>query len=136
MKKKTMFDTIVGVCGGTITYLLGGWDITLITLALFMGLDYITGMCASYITKKWSSETGAVGLVKKGAIILLIVLGVFLDRLVTGDTWIFRNVICMFYIANEGLSIVENCGRIGLPIPKRILDALEQLRNDNDTERN
>lgn len=134
MEKKTMFDTIVGICGGVVTYLLGGWDIALITLAVFMGLDYITGMCASYITKEWNSETGAVGIVKKGTIILLIVLGVFLDRLVTGDTWVFRNVICMFYIANEGLSIVENCGRIGLPIPKRLLAALEQLRQDNDNE--
>lgn len=131
---KNVFDSIVGVCGGIITYLLGGWDIALITLAVFMVLDYITGMGASYITKEWSSETGAIGLFKKGTIIMLIILGVFLDRLVTGDTWIFRNVIAMFYIANEGLSIAENCGRIGLPVPKRLLNALEQLRDDNSTE--
>ena len=134
MNWKINFELVTGIFGGVFTYLLGGWDIAMITLAVFMVLDYITGMCASYITKEWNSETGAVGLVKKGTIILLIVLGVFLDRLVTGDTWIFRNVIAMFYIANEGLSVVENCGRIGLPIPKRLLDALEQLRNDNDTE--
>lgn len=131
---KNVFDGIVGVCGGIITYLLGGWDIALITLAVFMVLDYITGMTASYITKEWSSETGAIGLLKKGTIIIMIILGVFLDRLVTGDTWIFRNVIAMFYIANEGLSIVENCGRIGLPVPERLLNALEQLRDDNSTE--
>lgn len=64
----------------------------------------------------------------------MVILGVFLDRLTTGGTWLFRNVIVMFYIANEGLSVIENCGRIGLPIPKRLLDALEQLRNENDTE--
>lgn len=132
--KKNMYDTIIGVCGGIVTYLLGGWDIALITLAVFMVLDYITGMVASYITEEWNSETGSIGLVKKGTIILLIVLGVFLDRIVTGDTWIFRNIIVMFYIANEGLSVIENCGRIGLPIPKRLLNALEQLRTDNDTE--
>lgn len=133
MNKKNLFDINIGVCGGIVTYLLGGWDIALITLTVFMVLDYITGMGASFITKKWNSETGAIGLVKKGTIILLIVLGVFLDRLVTGDTWIFRNVICMFYIANEGLSVIENCGRIGLPIPNKLLEALEQLREDNDT---
>ena len=132
--KKNMYDTIIGVCGGIVTYLLGGWDIALITLAVFMVLDYITGMCASYITEEWNSETGSIGLVKKGTIILLIVLGVFLDRIVTGDAWIFRNIIVMFYIGNEGLSVIENCGRIGLPIPKRLLNALEQLRTDNDTE--
>lgn len=134
MNWKNNFDLLVGICGGIVTYLLGGWDIALITLAVFMVLDYITGMGASYITKEWNSETGAIGLVKKGTIILLIVLGVFLDRVVAGDTWIFRNVIVMFYIANEALSVIENCGRIGLPIPKRLLNALEQLRNDNDTE--
>lgn len=132
MNWRTNFDTLVGVCGGIVTYLLGGWDIAMITLAVFMVLDYITGMIASWITKKWNSETGAIGLVKKGTIILLIVLGVFLDRLM-GDTYIFRNVIAMFYIANEGLSVIENCGRIGLPVPKRLLNALEQLREDNDT---
>lgn len=134
MNWKNNFDSIVGVAGGIATYLLGGWDIAMITLAIFMILDYITGMCASFITKKWNSETGAIGLVKKGSIILLVILGVFLDRLTTGGTWLFRNVIVMFYIANEGLSVIENCGRIGLPIPKRLLDALEQLRNENDTE--
>lgn len=134
MNWKNNFDAIVGVAGGIATYLLGGWDIAMVTLATFMILDYITGMCASFITKKWNSETGAIGLVKKGGIILLVILGVFLDRLTTGGTWLFRNVIVMFYIANEGLSIIENCGRIGLPIPKRLLNALEQLRNDNDTE--
>lgn len=132
MNWKTNFDTLVGVCGGIVTYLLGGWDIAMITLAVFMVLDYITGMIASWITKKWNSETGAIGLVKKCTIILLIVLGVFLDRLM-GDTYIFRNVIAMFYIANEGLSVIENCGHIGLPIPKRLLNAFEQLREDNDT---
>nr|DAF09947.1 MAG TPA: holin [Caudoviricetes sp.] len=134
MNWKNNFDAIVGVVGGIATYLLGGWDIAMITLATFMILDYITGMGASFITKKWNSETGAIGLVKKGTIILLVILGVFLDRLTTGGTWLFRNVIVMFYIANEGLSVIENCGRIGLPIPKRLLDALEQLRNENDTE--
>ncbi len=134
MNWKNNFDSIVGVAGGIATYLLGGWDIAMITLAIFMILDYTTGMCASFITKKWNSETGAIGLVKKGTIILLVILGVFLDRLTTGGTWLFRNVIVMFYIANEGLSVIENCGRIGLPIPKRLLDALEQLRNENDTE--
>lgn len=134
MNNKKLFDTIVGVLGGIFSYLLGGWDIALITLAVFMILDYITGMGASYVTKTWNSIKGATGLIKKVTIILVIILGTFLDRLITGDNWIFRNVITLFYIANEGLSVIENCGRIGLPIPKRLLDALEQLRKDNDTD--
>nr|DAV68084.1 MAG TPA: holin [Caudoviricetes sp.] len=134
MNWKTKFDMLIAFFGGIISYLLGGWDIILTTLAIFMVLDYITGMIASFIEKTWNSEKGCVGLIKKGTIVLLVILAVFLDRLITGDKWVFRTVICMFYIANEGLSIVENCSRIGLPLPKRLLDALEQLRKDNDTD--
>ena len=134
MNWKTKFDMLIAFFGSIISDLLGGWDIILTTLAIFMVLDYITGMIASFIEKTWNSEKGAVGLIKKGTIVLLVILGVFLDRLITGDKWVFRTVICMFYIANEGLSIVENCGRIGLPVPKCLLDALEQLRKDNDTD--
>lgn len=134
MNWKTKFDMLIAFFGGIISYLLGGWDIILTTLAIFMLLDYITGMIASFIEKTWNSEKGAIGLIKKGTIVLLVILGVFLDRLITGDKWVFRTVICMFYIANEGLSIVENCGCIGLPVPKCLLDALEQLRKDNDTD--
>lgn len=134
MNWKTKFDMLIAFFGGIISYLLGGWDIILTTLAIFMVLDYITGMIASFIEKTWNSEKGAIGLLKKGTIVLLVISGVFLDRLLSGDKWVFRTVICMFYIANEGLSIVENCGCIGLPVPKRLLDALEQLRKDNDTD--
>lgn len=134
MNWKTKFDMLIAFFGGIISYLLGGWDIILTTLAIFMVLDYITGMIASFIEKTWNSEKGAIGLIKKGTIVLLVILGVFLDRLLSGDKWVFRTVICMFYIANEGLSIAENCGCIGLPVPKRLLDALEQLRKDNDTD--
>ena len=134
MNWKTKFDMLIAFFGSIISYLLGGWDIILTTLAIFMVLDYITGMITSFIEKTWDSEKGGVGLIKKGTIVLLVILGVFLDRLITGDKWVFRTVICMFYIANEGLSIVENCGRIGLPVPKCLLDALEQLRKDNDTD--
>lgn len=134
MNWKTKFDMLIAFFGGIISYLLGGWDIILTTLAIFMVLDYITGMIASFIEKTWNSEKGAIGLIKKGTIVLLVILGVFLDRLITGDKWVFRTVICMFYIANEGLSIVENCGSIGLPVPKCLIDALEQLRKDNDTD--
>lgn len=134
MNWKTKFDMLIAFFGGIISYLFGGWDIILTTLAIFMVLDYITGMIASFIEKTWNSEKGAIGLIKKGTIVLLVISGVFLDRLLSGDKWVFRTVICMFYIANEGLSIVENCGCIGLPVPKRLLDALEQLRKDSDTD--
>lgn len=126
------YQALIATSTGIISYLIGGFDVAIITLSAFMFLDFITGMSASFITKKWDSEVGAVGLMKKGMIIIMVIFGVFLDRLITGDTFVFRDIITMFYIANEGLSIVENCGRIGLPIPERIRKALAQLSDEND----
>lgn len=128
MKSEIIFAT----AGGLLSYLLGGFDISIITLCAFMLLDFITGMSASFISKKWDSEVGAVGIMKKGMIIVLVIFAVFLDRLITGDTFVFRNIITMFYIANEGLSIIENCAHIGLPIPERIRKALAQLSDENN----
>lgn len=128
MKTEIIFAT----AGGILSYLLGGFDISIITLCAFMLLDFITGMSASFISKKWDSEVGAVGIMKKGMIIVMVIFGVFLDRLITGDTFVFRNIITMFYVANEGLSIIENCAHIGLPIPERIRKALAQLSDEND----
>lgn len=128
MKSEIIFATV----GGILSYLLGGFDISIITLCAFMCLDFITGMSASFISKKWDSEVGTVGIMKKGMIIIMVIFGVFLDRLITGDAFVFRNIITMFYVANEGLSIIENCAHIGLPIPERIRKALAQLSDEND----
>lgn len=126
------YELIIATTGGILSYLLGGFDISIITLCAFMILDFITGMSASFISKKWDSEIGAVGIMKKGMIIIMVIFGVFLDRLITDDAFVFRNIITMFYIANEGLSIIENCAHIGLPIPGRIRKALAQLSDEND----
>lgn len=124
-------EMLIGVLGGFCSYLLGGWDILMVTIMMFMILDYITGMTASWITKTWSSETGHKGLLKKGMIIVMIILSVRLDRLL-GDDMFFRNIVTFFYVSNEGISIIENCGMLGLPIPHKIKDVLEQLKEDKN----
>lgn len=129
--KKFDISAILSITGSALVYLIGGFDEILITLVCFMVLDYITGMIASYKEKTWNSEKGSTGLLKKGTIIILVIMATFLDRSLSSDH-IFRSVVICFYIANEGLSILENAGRIGIPIPKRLLDALEQLSSDQD----
>lgn len=129
--KKFDISAILSITGSALVYLIGGFDEILITLVCFMVLDYITGMIASYKEKTWNSEKGSTGLLKKCTIIILVIMATFLDRSLSSDH-IFRSVVICFYIANEGLSILENAGRIGIPIPKRLLDALEQLSNDQD----
>lgn len=129
--KKFDISAILSITGSALVYLIGGFDEILITLVCFMVLDYITGMIASYREKTWNSEKGSTGLLKKCTIIILVIMATFLDRSLSSDH-IFRSVVICFYIANEGLSILENAGRIGIPIPKRLLDALEQLSNDQD----
>lgn len=134
MKYKNYFDMVCGLFGGVVTYLLGGFDTALQVILLFMILDYITGIIASALNGGLNSEVGAKGLAKKAGIIIMIILGSLLDRLTMNDEFIFRNVVIFFFIANEGISITENLGRIGLPIPEKIKNVLEQLKEEKESE--
>ncbi len=127
---KFMINTIFTVVCTAATYLLGGWDVALLVLCSFMAIDYLTGVIIAVINKKLSSEVGFKGLAKKLFIVLMLILAVLLDRLVGNPEWIFRTLVAYFYIANEGVSIVENIAVLGVPIPKRIIDALEQLKGE------
>ena len=117
-----------------LTYLFGGWDVALIVLITFMVIDYITGVSVAVINKTLNSETGAKGLLKKLSIIMMLIVGVLLDRLINDGAWIFRTLVAYFYIANEGISIVENLSLLGVPVPKKIKRILEQLQLDNDSD--
>ena len=109
-------------------YFLGGFDTMLITLLIFMLIDYITGVLVAIKKKKLSSKIGFDGILKKGFIILFVgtvnLLGVAMgiDEL--------RYLIISFYLANEGISIIENGAKLGVPIPQKILDVLHQLKDD------
>ena len=128
---KDKIDILIGFIGGISSYLLGKWDILMNTIIIFMILDYVSGMSASWLTKSWSSEIGYKGLLKKGMIIVMIIISVRLDSIL-GDETIFRNVVTFFYISNEGISIIENCVKLGLPIPSKIRNALEQIKEENN----
>ena len=125
-----------------ITYFFGGWDIAVITLLVFVIMDYVSGIICAVCFKELSSKEGFKGLAKKMFIIIILAVAVLLDRLMNNGAFIFRTLVCYFYIANEGLSILENAIRLGLPVPEKIHSVLAQLfdsnpkksKNNNKTE--
>ena len=127
-----VFDSVVAVIATFFTYLFGGWDVALGILITFMILDYITGVVWAFIQKTLNSEVGFKGLVKKCMILVVLIIATMLDRLLNTETWIFRTLVAYFYIANEGISLLENISNLGVPIPTKIKDALEQLNKEND----
>ena len=112
-----------------LTWLFGSWDMALKILVTFMILDYSTGVLRGYVNKELSSDVGLHGIARKAVIFLVLIVGVCLDRLINSGNWLFRSLVCYFYIANEGLSLLENCASLGLPIPDKILEALAQLKD-------
>lgn len=132
-KMEKIFNSLVALIATFFTYLFGGWDLALKILITFMILDYITGVIYAYVIKTLNSEIGFKGLIKKCMILAVLVVGVALDRMLGNDgTWVFRTLVCYFYIANEGISLLENISNLGVPIPNKIKNALEQLNKDDE----
>lgn len=127
-----IFNSVVAVIATFFTYLFGGWDVALSILITFMILDYITGVIWAYIQKNLNSEVGFKGLVKKCTILIVLIVGAMLDRLLNSGEWVFRTLVAYFYIANEGISLLENISNLGVPIPAKIKDALEQLNKEDE----
>lgn len=111
-------------------WFLGGLDGFLYALIVFVVVDYITGLMAAFIQKKLSSETGFKGICKKVAIFCLVGVGHILDAQVIGAGSVLRTAVIFFYLSNEGISIIENVAIIGLPVPQKLIDVLEQLREE------
>lgn len=126
------FNAIVAVHATFFTYIFGSWDLALQVLIVFMVLDYGTGVLYAFLNNQLNSEVGFKGLVKKLMILVVLIIGVMLDRMLGNGTWVFRTLVCYFYIANEGISLLENVGNIGIPIPNKIRNALEQLNKDDE----
>ncbi len=131
-KMEKVFNGTVAVVATFFTYLFGGWDIAIGILIVFMVLDYITGVVVAIIKNKLNSEVGFEGLVKKCMILIILIVAVMLDRLMNTGTWVFRTLVCYFYIANEGISLLENVSNLGVKIPDKLKDALEQLNKEEN----
>ena len=117
------------IIGSFIGKLLGGYDMLLITLIIFVVMDYLTGVMKAIIEKKLSSSVGFKGIFKKILIFFLIVISVRID-LMLNDIGI-RYIVIMFYLINEAISILENAGKMGLPLPPKLNEILESLKQKN-----
>lgn len=120
---------IIGVCGGFLSYLLGGWDVMLQTLVILTATDYLTGILAGIFEKKLSSEVGFKGIIKKVCMFCIVGLASVVDM--TVNTELLRNITIVFYISNEGISILENVGRTGVKYPKKLKEILKQLNKED-----
>ena len=121
-------SVVLGVVGGSLAWLVGGWDVLLWTLTCFICLDYITGLAKAWKTKTLSSEVGFEGLIKKIMIMTLVVMANFIQKLM-GDSIPIREIVILFFISNEGISLLENAAMF-VKVPDQLRDALLQLRDD------
>ena len=134
--KETIYYLKAGsiALGGYVGYFLGGFDGFLYALLIFVVADYITGIMVAILERKLSSSIGFKGISKKILIFILVGIGHVLDRNIIGDGSVVRTAIIFFYISNEGISIMENSIKLGLPIPKKLKEVLEQLSEEENED--
>ena len=132
--KDTLMTTLTTIGTAITTTLLGGWDRALEILLIFIALDYLTGIGAAMKTKTLKSSIGFEGLMKKATIFLVVILAVQLDRITGNAAGVFRTATAFFFISNEGLSILENVGEMGVKLPAFIAGALTKLRDESDVK--
>ena len=125
---------VFAAVGGWLGWFLGGCDGLLYALLAFVGIDYITGVMCAVVDKKLSSAVGFKGICRKVLIFLLVGIANVLDVQVIGNGSVLRTAVIFFYIANEGLSLTENAAHLGLPIPEKLKEVLEQLHDRSEKE--
>ncbi len=125
------FQIIFTAIGGYLGWLMGGFDGFMYALLAFVVIDYITGLMVAVLEKKLSSEVGFRGIFKKILIFIMVGIGNIIDTYLIKDGSAIRTAVIFFYLSNEGISILENTGKIGLPIPEKLKKALEQLNKED-----
>ena len=130
----TTIQVVFAGIGGWLGWFLGGCDGLLIALLAFVVIDYITGVMCAVVDKKLSSAVGFKGIFKKILIFALVGVGHILDTMVIGTGSVLRTAVIFFYISNEGVSLVENAAHLGLPVPDKLKDVLEQLHDRDGKE--
>ena len=124
-------QTITAAICGIFGFLYGKADGLIYALLAFIILDYVTGLTVACINKKLSSDVGYKGIAKKGVILIIVSIGNIVDIYILGGGAVCRSTVIGFYLANEGISILENAGNLGIPLPKKLVAVLKQLKNDN-----
>ncbi len=124
----------VAAIGGYLGYFVGGVDGLITALIIFMVIDYITGIMCAIVDKKLSSAVGFKGICKKVLIMMLVGVAHIVDLHVVGTGEALRSAVICFYLSNEGVSVIENAGHLGLPIPEKLKGILAQLHNRSDKD--
>lgn len=126
------FKTVCAAFGGFYGLFWGKLDGVMMALLAFIAIDYITGLMVAIVNKTLNSSVGFKGLAKKVFILLLVLIANILDTHVMGGSGVVRGVVIAFYLANEGISILENAGKLGVPYPEKLKNVLEQLKESEE----
>ena len=129
-----MVQLVFTAIGGWLGYFLGGCDGLIIALVVFVAVDYLTGILCAIADKSLSSEVGFKGIAKKVVIFMLVGVANILDVEVIGTGSVLRTAVIFFYLSNEGISLLENATHLGLPVPKKLKDVLEQIHDRSEKE--
>jgi toxin secretion/phage lysis holin len=133
-KIQIIIDSIAGAVGAVLGFMYGEVTGLFWALIAFMALDYISGVIVAVIEKRLSSEVGFRGLAKKFLILVFVAVGHIADTYILGGTPAAMSAVMLFYIANEGISIIENAAALGLPVPKKLTNIMEQIKNKSESE--
>lgn len=117
----------IGAAGA---FIWGAWDPIIIVLVAMVSIDYVTGVISAGIRHELTSEAGFKGLLKKVVIFMIVAVGALIDRIIPATNEAVRTAVCMYYIANEGLSILENASEMGLPLPNVLKKMLGQIGSE------
>nr|DAP52561.1 MAG TPA: holin [Caudoviricetes sp.] len=131
MKMKHLINDIVSVILTTFVYLVGGFDIAIQSLLIVMVVDYLTGITSAIYNKELSSKIGFKGILKKFSYLCVVALSVVIDNL-TGQSGLIRTLVIYFFVANDGLSIIENMAEMGVKLPQKLIDSLEQIKKKGE----
>lgn len=128
---KHLISNVFSVILTTIVYLLGGIDIAIQSLLIVIVIDYLTGIASAIYKKELSSKTGFKGIIKKFSYLLVVALSVVIDNLL-GQSGLIRSLVIYFFVANDGLSILENMAEMNIKLPQKLIDALEQIKKKGE----
>lgn len=134
MKWDKIVDCIAAAAGAVVGFLYGEVTGLFWAMIAFMAVDYVTGVLVALVNKKLSSEIGFRGLVKKFLILIFVAMGHIVDTYVIGSGSALMSAVMLFFIANEGVSIIENAVGLGMPVPKKLREVLDQLKRESEGE--
>ena len=128
---KHLINDVISVILTTFVYLVGGFDIAIQSLLIVIVIDYLTGIASAIYNKELSSKIGLKGILKKFCYLLVVALSVVIDNLL-GQSGLIRSLVIYFFVANDGLSIIENMAEMNVKLPQKLIDVLEQIKKKGE----